>query len=409
MTNRDKQIVRELAKRYMELTSSEKQQKMFRRMKDNNDLNPGRPPVLIDEVPWYQMNIDDELTCICEDPRVRGVEYGLRVPLFYMKHFSRIDNIYEPFFRVTRAVHMTGIGVENPQYETKRTDDYNNIISRKLEDVLEDESCLEKFKLPEMQLAPEIDQENMDFVTDLIGDSMPVKLRGFGPYYFCSWDRIAMLRGMEAIMIDLYDRPEYLLAIFQKYIDYANAQLDFLEKNMEVDPEVTVVHCTPALISGLGEGLKGTWFRDNAQPLGDISPSMFEEFAIDPIIELASRFKYTYYGCCEPLDNKFDAVIMIPNLRKIGCTPWADVNVMAERVKGDYVLASKPNPAHVAIKTDPELIRSEIEKTVKACIKNGCPYEFVIKDISTVSNDPYNLIVWQDTVGKVLDEYYGEI
>ncbi|MBO4326226.1 MAG: hypothetical protein J5950_03025 [Clostridia bacterium] len=407
MTDRDKQIVRDLAKRYMELTTSEKQNKMFRRMKDNNDLIPGRPPVLIDEVPWYQMNIDDELTCICEDQRARGIEYSLRVPLFYMKHFSRIDNIYEPFFRVSRAVHMTGIGVDNPQYEIRRTDDYNNIVSRELEDVLEDESCLEKFKLPEMRLDPELDQANVDFATELLGDSMPVKLRGFGPYYFCAWDRIAMLRGMEAILIDLYDRPEYLLAIYQKFIDYTNAHLDFLEKYLEPDTEATVVHCTPALVSGLGEGLKGTWFRDNAQPLGDISPAMFEEFAIDPIIDLASRFRYTYFGCCEPLDNKMDAVMKIPNLRKIGSTPWANVEKMAERIGGDFVLARKPSPAHVALKTDPDVIRKEIEDTVKVCIKYGCPYEFVIKDISTVSNDPYNLIVWADTVASVLDEYYG--
>ena len=33
--------------------------------------------------------------------------------------------------------------------------------------------------------------------------------------------------------------------------------------------------------------------------------------------------------------------------------------------------------------------------------------EIVLKDISTVSNDPRNLIVWADTVGSVLDKYYS--
>ncbi|NLB36430.1 MAG: hypothetical protein GX824_03900, partial [Clostridiales bacterium] len=45
---------------------------------------------------------------------------------------------------------------------------------------------------------------------------------------------------------------------------------------------------------------------------------------------------------------------------------------------------------------------------VQACIKYGCPCEFVLKDISTVNYNPENLIVWAKTVSQTLDEYYGE-
>ena len=48
----DKLIIRELAKRYMEYVTSEKQQKMIRRMRDINDLKVRRPAVLMDEIPW---------------------------------------------------------------------------------------------------------------------------------------------------------------------------------------------------------------------------------------------------------------------------------------------------------------------------------------------------------------------
>ena len=62
----------------------------------------------------------------------------------------------------------------------------------------------------------------------------------------------------------------------------------------------------------------------------------------------------------------------------------------------------------MAIHTDPDVIRKEIEDTVKVCIKYGCPCDITLKDISTVSGRPENLIVWADTVSSVLDEYYGE-
>ena len=56
----------------------------------------------------------------------------------------------------------------------------------------------------------------------------------------------------------------------------------------------------------------------------------------------------------------------------------------------------------------PSSASPEIEDTVKACIKHGCPCEFVLKDISTVSHKPENLIVWAQTVSDVLDQYYDK-
>ena len=84
----------------------------------------------------------------------------------------------------------------------------------------------------------------------------------------------------------------------------------------------------------------------------------------------------------------------------------ANEDVCGEQIGGQYVYARKPNPAYVAIETDPEVIRKETEKTVQVCQKYGCPCEFVLKDISTVSHRPENLIVWAKTVSEVLDRYY---
>jgi hypothetical protein len=133
---------------------------------------------------------------------------------------------------------------------------------------------------------------------------------------------------------------------------------------------------------------------------------MFKEFELDYLYSIAKRFAYTYYGCCEPLDDKIELLKTIPNLRKIGCSPWANVERCAEQIGGDYVLARKPNPAYVAHSTDPEVIRKEIETSVKAAQRYGCPTEFVLKDISTVSHKPENLIVWAQTASDVLDKYY---
>lgn len=75
---------------------------------------------------------------------------------------------------------------------------------------------------------------------------------------------------------------------------------------------------------------------------------------------------------------------------------------------GKFVFARKPNPANVALSLNPEVVYKETEETVKACIKYGCPCEFVLKDISTVSHKPQNLILWAKIVSEVLDKYYDK-
>ena len=214
---------------------------------------------------------------------------------------------------------------------------------------------------------------------------------------------------MEPILLDMYDRPEYLHRIMKGITDAASARLDFIEKYSHVDPTSCNLHCTPGYISGLAEdGWKATWFRGMAQMFSTVSPEMHEEFEINYIKPLAERFAYTYYGCCEPLDNKMDVIKKIGNLRKIGVSPWANIESSAEQIGGNYVYSRKPNPANVAIRTDPDVIRREIEETVKVCIRHGCPCDITLKDISTVSGRPENLFLWSEVASDVLDEYYGE-
>ena len=53
-----------------------------------------------------------------------------------------------------------------------------------------------------------------------------------------------------------------------------------------------------------------------------------------------------------------------------------------------------------------EAIRKEVRETAEACIRNGCPWDYTLKDISTVNYRIQNLTRWNEIVQKTLDEYY---
>jgi len=410
---RDKRIIRDLASKYMELASREEQKTRRQRMLDTNNLKIVRPTVLIDEIPWHEMNFDSSLTCLCEDSFARDMELYFRKAL-YMDKYLPCDKIFENLYPICKSFSETDTGLKcNENVIVK--DKNNNIVSHHYNDNLPDEEALEKIRIPEITRDYEKDTINIEKAEELLGGILPVVLRGVKIYY-APWDWIPRFRGVDTVFIEMYDRPEFLHKIIKKLTEIETATLEGYERLGLLEPDHPTIHCTPSYIDGVPQQrradgkykLSDMWFRSAAQIFSSVSPQMHYEFDLQYSIPLMSRCAYTYYGCCEPLDNKMEILRKIPNLRKVGVSPWADVNIMAEQLGGRYVYARKPNPANVAIKTSPEVVRRETAQTAEACIKNGCPCEFVLKDISTVSYNPENLIIWAKTVSDTLDEFYGE-
>jgi hypothetical protein len=241
---------------------------------------------------------------------------------------------------------------------------------------------------------------------------MPVKLRGHQIGY-APWDEIAMYRGVENCYMDMMDRPEFVHQIIARFTAIYRARYEQMEAQGLLDWNMPSVHCTPPYTDELPakdwDGgrvrFKDMWFRGMAQPFGSASAAMRDEFDLQYMRPLMEQCGLSYYGCCEPLEKFIPYLKKVPNMRKIGVSPWADVRSCAEQLGGSYVLARKPNPANAAY-FNREIVTKEIEETVKAALENKCPCEFVFKDISTVNGNPQNLVDWTAAVMGVIDRYY---
>jgi hypothetical protein len=213
----------------------------------------------------------------------------------------------------------------------------------------------------------------------------------------------------------MLDRPELVHKTMAKFTGISLARMEQMEKLGLLDYNISSLHCTPPYCDDLPAGdfdgthvrLKDIWFRCAAQLFSSASPEMLDEFDLQYMKPLAKKYALVYYGCCEPLDKAIPYLKKIPNMRKIGVTPWANVRSSAEQIGEDYVYARKPNPAMVSGVFNREAVEQEITETIEACMENKCPYEFVLKDISTVGGKPQNLIDWTDTVMAVIDRCYS--
>lgn len=408
----DKKILRKLAYQYFEIANSSRNMENIELHKAVNDLRQIRPVVLIDEIPWHEMNINNELTLQCSDPYLRSVEWFFRSNIYKNKYIPA-DMIVTPFVPVQKVMHSSGNGISIEE-EILETDKENPIVSHKFNDVLATEEDLAKLRTPVITYDKEETMRRFNQVGEILGDILPVRLSGVGYFAFGPWDEVSRYRGVTNLLMDLVERPEFMHRIMRKLTDISLSYLDQLEDLDLLDNNAYSLHCTPIHTDDLpGKGFNGEkvtrkdiWGRGVAQIFGSVSKQMHDEFDITYMKEVLGQCGLVYYGCCEPLDRKIDIVSKIPNLRKISITPWADVNVAAEAIGDRYVLSSKPNPSSVAVPVlDKDNLRKEIGTILDACRRNNCSCDIVLKDISTCHNRPENIFEWEQTVMEMVRNY----
>lgn len=402
--NQDVLILQELANQYAQISNETEQEKVWNLHASLNDLCPQRPIVLIDELPWHELNADGFLTLKCQDPDFRRAEDFLRKTIFKHNYFPG-DMLVKPYFPVRKIIHTTGIGIEVRE-EIRATDSANQVVSHKYENQFHSMEDLEKLHNQMIAYDAEASRYQYTKICEAIGDILPVKLVGEATSYelgYKPWDIIATAMSVDHLLYGLVDEPELMHALVGKLTDiFVDTVRQYEEQNL-LDADSPYCHCSSAASRDLLKNpidyrnviSKNVWGRGLAQIFASVSPAMHEEFEIEYAIKALKPFGLVYYGCCEPLDNKIEIVKKIPNLRKISITPWADINRAAEAIGKSYVISAKPNPANLPFaEENPDLIRQEIRTLVEACRKNGTPCEILLKDISTAGYNLKNLIVW---------------
>jgi hypothetical protein len=396
----DVAIVRELAARVAEVAALPVQDDKRALWRKLNGLAPARPMVMIDQVCWNEMAVGDELTLRCADAECRAYEERLRRILFQWKHFA-VDMVVEPFIRVPMAIANVKFAV-TVQEETAVTDPTNDVVAHRFVNQFETEDDLEKLRAPVVSHDRRETDRRLTVAHELFDGLLEVRPRG-ADLNLSLWDPIATWMGVENALYAMIDRPDYVHQLVGRMTDGYMSVLDQLEEQGLLCQPQSLIHCTGAWTDELPAAgydperprTRDVWMMGLAQMLGTVSPRMYQEFEVAYVRRLAARFGLVYYGCCDPLDVKMAQVRMIPNVRKVSMSPWVDEERGAAEIGRDFVYSRKPNPALLASDAfDPENVREHLKATSKVCEKNGCPLEFILKDVSTVRYQPERLFEW---------------
>jgi len=409
---KDKEVLRRLAEEVAEIAALPVHKQKAGLWTSLNNLRSARPMVLISQVCWNEMNVDNELTLQASHPWARGQEFGFRASLYKWRHMPD-DMFFGDSFWSPLAIRSTGFGIDE-DVDIVKTDETSDVVSRHFKVQIREAEDIEKILMPIVTHDEKATGSEYRAMSELYKGIMPVKKVGRTHIWFAPWDNLIRWYGIKEAMMDMIDRPEMVNSAVSRVVDGYMAELDQLEKLNLLSLETT----------GVGSGGYGNtsdlpgagcdpgyarphdlWGCSNAQIFSEVSPDMHWEFAIRHDMRWLERWGLNYYGCCEPLDRKIHILRRIPNLRKISISPWADIDRAVENIGSDFVVSYKPNPAILAEESwHPERARAALRKVLERTGKK-CHVEIILKDISTVRYKPQRLWEWSRIAMETAEEF----
>jgi hypothetical protein len=413
VSRHDRDILRALVREQAEIASlpiHDRKAELWQRL---NDLDPARPMVWINEIPWHEMDVDGELTLQSEGGWAREIETRLRRQLYQWRHMPG-DMVVDGYVPCPLSIQSTGFGLSE-DVDIVRTDEANSVVSRRFHRQIVEPSDIDRIEAPHIAYDAEASERAFSLMQDAFGDILPVRQVGIKGSWFAPWDELIRWWGVEEALTDMVLRPQFVNEVMSTLVDAYIAMLDqweslgLLARN---DDDTRIGSGGYGYTSELPREMydphhvcaTDLWGSAAAQIFSAVSPEMHWEFALRHELRWLRRWGLTYYGCCEPLDQKLAILRRIPNLRKVSMSRWVDMERAAREVGRDYVFSYKPNPALLAEERfRPQLVRQELEELrAKA---GDCCVEIIMKDISTVCYEPQRLWEWERIAREVVETW----
>jgi hypothetical protein len=407
LTAKDKEILHDLAKRYVDICNKPEQQERRKRWRAHNSFKGGKPLIYVRAYAsgpaWAEM---PQSVCQCEDPAARGHENFFRSRLFWDTFND--DYIFEPWITVSAAHRNTGWGIWPESISSGMKGG-----AIKLDYPIKELDDIEKLHSPQHEIDEERTAENVQRVQDIFGDIIAVNVNR-GPAWSADLSTdLGYLRGIENFMLDMTDNPEWL----HRLVSFMSAGvLRTHDQAEEAGDWGLCAHQNQAMpyaeeLSAPAANHNGVkrsqlWGYMAAQEYALVSPAMHDEFLLQYQIPILSKFGLAAYGCCEDLAQKIDMLRQIPNLRRIAVSPFSNVAECAEKIGKDYIFSYRPSPTDmVSYGYDPERIRRILKRDLEA--SKQCHVDITLKDVQTVQGDPDRMRNWVTITRQVIDEVYG--
>jgi hypothetical protein len=406
-TSRDIQLARALAERYLEACADPDQQRRREVWTAVNSLVPMPPPLYM-RLGVCINEVVAPAALECESPFWRRFEHWFKTQLFVASLWD--DSVLEPWLPLRAVFDYSGWGVE-----VKHIPPPTPGGSWMYDPPLKTEADLDNLVVPRHSVNEAATQAAYEQLADGVGDLIPIEIDRSPAYQVWTADLstdLAHLRGLEQMMVDMVDRPQWLhrlLAFMRDGVLKAQQEAeDAGHWRLSSHQNQAMPYCkelAPPQAGSPPVNRSRLWCFLAAQELTLVSPAMHEEFMFNYQRPILEKFGLVSYGCCEDLTRKIAMVKQLPNLRRIAVAPRADLAACAEQAAGEYTLSWRPSPADtVCVGFNEEAILKLLRKGLEE--GQGHPMDITLKDVQTVQNQPWRLRRFVELTRRAVDRYW---
>ncbi|MBI3948581.1 MAG: hypothetical protein HY321_21895 [Armatimonadetes bacterium] len=389
--SRARERVRELAREVAAVAASDENRLRGQRWRDVNSLRkPDRSPI------WSCVVSPDirPMAPVSSDPFDLAVERQL---IGWLRHWALGDDFVMPdHMEVPMVVRVEGEHVWGlPIVHESPPDVPGAARSRgawRYEPPIKEESDIDRIRLPRYQYDRAATQRNQGRTHDIVGDILPVFLSCGNGYHlhglYGAWlHGWAMgLRGMEQLLIDMMDRPQWVHRLMQTLMrGYLDAYDQFEEAQA-----LALNHTTGKLFcDDLPQPdydpkrlrLKDLWGRSESQEFQGVGPAQYEEFLLQYQKPILERFGLVFYGCCEDLTRKVPHLLTLRNLRRFVASAWTDLGTVVDAVGDRYAIEWRQLATDFVFKPMPAL-REHLERGLQRA--RGTYIMIVLREVATL-------------------------
>ncbi|MGI5893834.1 MAG: hypothetical protein ACOX6P_04490 [Candidatus Merdivicinus sp.] len=412
ITEKDRRILRDLAKHQYEISQSEEMQQLRKLWTDHNDCKPSRPVLTVELWTFADDVIPSLLRCEGED--ARQIEWRLHSNLVNHEIF-RDDTVVPDYWGVGCKTWFVPYGIP-VRKELSAGGGLGHHFVEVLHDLGED---FHKLKKSDFGADPEANREQMEFYQDLFDGCLPVKEAPIHPSA-CLTQHIVHIMSMENMLFAMYDYPELFHQMMEMLTEDYLEFYRLLEEKKLLMPTVSgenLCQGTRNFTTDLPGWdvwktrpftTRDVWGYMDSQETSGISPEMYAEFIFPYYQKIAAQYGLLSYGCCEAVSPIWENCISkLDNLRKVSISPWCDEEYMGEQLAGrKTIFHRKPSPNFLGVGSvlDEEGLRAHFDRTLRAA--KGCILEFSQRDVYTLHNTPQKVARYVEILREECDKLY---
>ena len=405
------EYIRSLASQVLEITVSDEMTRRRNLWRNHNSLKLTSPPIFVRA--FAAAEVPELNNLICTNPELRGFERRFKDILY--RYSLNDDSVFEPWYTVRAAFAYPasqstrwGFPITVTRPDTKGAFIFNPQIVK--------DGDIDKLVRPIHSVDEIKTAEIYEKTREILKDIIPVVIDR-SPVY-SSWTAdistdLAYMRGIEGMMWDMADRPEWL----HKLVGFMSEGVLSVQDTAEAAGHFTLYSQENQAISYAAElpepsadttpvSRNSLWVFCASQETAVVSPAMWNEFILQYQKPIYSKYGLLSYGCCEDMTHKFPILKReMKNLRRVAVTPWANLRSCSEQIGSDYVLSWRPSPSDaVSFGFDKIRAKNTVREAFQLAGKNRNHIDVTLKDVETVSHKPDSVRQYVKAVREVIDE-----